>query len=212
VPNLHPGDTPTTSRRPRARPRRDLLVRAHAQLRGGFTLIELLVVIGIIAVLMAILLPVVGKARASSQSVACLSNLRQISLAFQLFASDNKQFLPPASDPLKSDNQSWESHLLKYLSGRDTFRCPSDNVIFENHFSSYDWRDTGEPRTSVAGRTVLELLRPDPVIVYDALPEWHGRLRINAGLLDGSARSMDYGEWAKDVFERHVVATDPRPK
>jgi hypothetical protein len=50
------------------------------------------------------------------------------------------------------------------------------------------------------------------VIVYDALPEWHGRLRINAGFLDGSASSMDYGQWAKDVFEDHVVATDARPR
>src|SRR5688500_14396079 len=153
---------------------------------------------------MAILLPVVGQARASSRSVACLGNLRQISLAFNLYAHDHKGTLPPSSDPAKSD-QSWESSLMKYLSGRDAFRCPADNVIFENHFSSYDWRDTGEPGTSLAGRSVLELRRKDPIIVYDALPEWHARKRINTATLGGSAASMDYAEWAKDIFEESVV-------
>jgi hypothetical protein len=160
---------------------------------------------GIIAALVAILLPVVGQARASSQSVACVANLRQIALAFNLYAHDHRGMLPPSSDPANSD-QSWESLLMKYLSGREAFRCPADNVIFENHYSSYDWRDTGEPRTSLAGRRVVELSRNDPIIVYDALPEWHARKRINVGVLDGTARSMDYGDWAKDIFEQPVVA------
>ena len=203
MPHLLPGDTPRTTQQPRAR--RDQSFRAPPARPGhAFTLIELLIVIGIIAALVAILLPVVGQARASSQSVACLGNLRQISLAFNLYAHDHRGALPPSSDPAKSD-QSWESLLMKYLSGREAFRCPADNVIFENHYSSYDWRDTGEPSTSLAGRTVLQLLRSDPIIVYDALPEWHARKRINASSLGGSARSMDYAEWAKDIFEDPVV-------
>jgi prepilin-type N-terminal cleavage/methylation domain-containing protein len=167
---------------------------------GGraFTLIELLVVMGIIAVLMAILVPVLGQARASSQSVACLSNLRQIMMAFNLYANDNRQSLPLSSDPLKSD-QSWESYLKKYLASRDAFRCPADNVLFENYFSSYDWRDTGDPRTTVAGRMMLELRRPEAVFAFDALPEWHGRQRINTARADGSAGPMDYKEWARDM-------------
>jgi prepilin-type N-terminal cleavage/methylation domain-containing protein/prepilin-type processing-associated H-X9-DG protein len=62
--------------------------------RSGFTLVELLVVIGIIAVLLSVLLPVLGSARRRAQSVACASNTRQIYMAMAMFAHDNKGQLP----------------------------------------------------------------------------------------------------------------------
>jgi prepilin-type N-terminal cleavage/methylation domain-containing protein/prepilin-type processing-associated H-X9-DG protein len=65
--------------------------------RGGFTLVELLVVIGIIAVLIAILLPVLGRARDQANRTACMSNLRQLALGFMLYASDNKDKCPYGS-------------------------------------------------------------------------------------------------------------------
>lgn len=72
------------------------MIAAHSgrPLRAGFTLVELLVVIGIIALLISILLPVVNKARQSGQAVKCLSNLRQINLAMSMFAQANRGSLP----------------------------------------------------------------------------------------------------------------------
>src|SRR5438067_10360118 len=63
--------------------------------RGGFTLIELLVVIAIIAILAAILFPVFAQARATAHKAACASNLKQIGLAFTMYAQDYDEMLVP---------------------------------------------------------------------------------------------------------------------
>ena len=62
----------------------------------GFTLIELLVVISVVAVLRAILLPVLGRARQQGKAIMCLSNLRQLAIASQVYINNNDVYYPIA--------------------------------------------------------------------------------------------------------------------
>jgi len=124
----------------------------------GFTLIELLVVVAIIALLIALLLPSLGRAREQAKSVSCLTNLRQVGLAFTVYAEEHSNYIPPG-DALTGSTaayyESWASILLGANSTvaqtadpsqllatqgltRSIFRCPSDN---NTPVQIWDWAD-----------------------------------------------------------------------
>src|SRR5438093_10690259 len=70
-------------------------VSRNRQCKTGFTMVELLVVIAVIAILASLLLPALARAKAKAQAAGCLSNLRQLTLCWLMYADDNGDSLPP---------------------------------------------------------------------------------------------------------------------
>src|SRR5258708_39046710 len=75
------------------------MIVQHRKLNCGFSLLELLVVIGIIAMVFALLLPAMARARQRAKQVACASNLHQIGLALLIYANQSKGWMFPVGPP-----------------------------------------------------------------------------------------------------------------
>jgi prepilin-type N-terminal cleavage/methylation domain-containing protein len=137
--------------------------------RTGFTLIELLVVVGILAVLAALLFPVLSKARGQARSITCVSNLRQVGLALQMYQSDwgrmpNDSFRDTFGDPRRAG----EDLLHPYTRSGAVYHCPearsglAGNYLYRGAFS-LTYREPGVPFVNDA-RTIR--LSPTSVLAY----------------------------------------------
>lgn len=100
--------------------------------KHAFTLIELLVVIAVIAILAGLLLPALASAKSKGQSIACLNNLKQLSISWQLYAVDHNDILPPnsfvfdiLSDTPLDNGPSWCTNLAPW----DTTSVGIDNGL-----------------------------------------------------------------------------------
>lgn len=122
--------------------------------RRGFSLVELLVVIGIIAVLIAILLPSLRKARISAQSAASLSNLRQLAVAVHGYKIDNRGYFPLTWPQVAGERRvRWADGVYPYLRSTEVYMSPQldDN---ERRRMSKPFGHTLNPDGTVNAKTI----------------------------------------------------------
>jgi prepilin-type N-terminal cleavage/methylation domain-containing protein len=161
--------------------------------KSGFTLIELLVVIAIIAILAAILFPVLAHARQKAKQTSCLSNVKQLTAALLMYADDYDQTLVTLHQGRllgPEDQRLWWYQIIEpYVKSKEVFVCPADNDV-DTHFMFYwngSWQQIPVHTSYGVNRfAIINTVYRNGETVYDREKKQNFSTRGLEGFVDGA--------------------------
>lgn len=163
---------------------------------AGFTLVELMVVMGIIAILMALLLPSIARAKAKANQTSCLNNMRQLTLSATLYATDHEDEFP-ARRPLTN---AWPVKLKPYYSSWQIIACPSDHFGVAGLFAN----DTNPKRSYlINGFNDYFKVSLSPGD-YRAFQQWRYAHGMKVAALPRPSETILFGEKRSGSFHVHM--------
>ena len=191
---------------------------------GAFTLIELLVVIAIIAILAAMLLPALGKAKERAWTIACNSNLHQISLGFVMFGSDNDGRYPQSGGSIpwnvfNSDapTNGWMQQMFQYVQNTNVYHCPSNKLLPAANQSSFNYFN-GERAAFVAANYQAaaveekKILMPSLFVLsgdtLDFEPADCDKDDYTQNCVGGPANGMPWEDWQAHSLGQNILFAD----
>ena len=148
----------------------------------AFTVVDLMVVITVVGILAALVLPALSKSKLSARATGCLSNLRQIGLALQLYADENESRYPVMFDVPLGTNAVMLTNLLpkvdtvlmNFLTSTNLLRCPADDrAFFERTGCSYAWNTLLNGQDMMSPTLFGSRFRPNQIPVFFDRDSFH---------------------------------------
>ena len=195
---------------------------------AGFTLIELLVVIAIIAILAAMLLPALSSAKQRAWTIACNSNLHQISLGMKLYADDDAGRYPKSFGDVPwntatpdAPTNAWMQQIFSYTQSTNIYRCPSNKLLPSSDQSRFNYFN-GARAAFVAANFQFasvdekKIQFPSALVVsgdtLDFRPEDADKDDYSQNCVGGPANGIPWEEWQAHSQGQNVLFADGHAK